>query len=1761
MKDSGPDKRPEERWQVVYEWNATEAEYEAEKCVHELFEEQVERTPEAMAVVFDEASLTYGELNRRANCLAHYLRGLGVKPDDRVAICVERSLEMVVGVVAVLKAGGAYVPLDPEYPEERLRYMLADSGPAAVLTQEHLGVRLKKISGEARVVVFEGRQGEVWWEGQPERNLETREIGLTSRHLAYVIYTSGSTGTPKGVTMPHGALVNLLSWQINNREGSAILQRTLQFAAIGFDVSFQEIFTTLCNGGELVLINDETRLSPEDLLRFIFTKRVSRLFLPYMVLQMLAEGLANVVGVEDQPDIDYALCEIITAGEQLRVDSKILKFFECIPDCRLENQYGPTETHVVSSYPLSKSRSCWKNLPPIGKPIANTQIHIMDEHGQPVPVGVVGELYIGGAGVARGYLNRPALTAERFIADPFSSRPGARMYKTGDLGRWLADGNIEFVGRNDFQVKIRGFRIELGEIEARLAECPGIKETVVMARDDTPGDKRLVAYYTVADTESVDRKGLRAEILRGHLSAVLPEYMVPAAYVQLERMPLTRNGKLDRNGLPVPEIGAYVTECYEPPVGETEVALAEIWAEVLKLEGVGRHDNFFTLGGHSLMAVTVMERMRRKGLHTEVRALFGSPTLAQLAAAVSRERGLLEVPGNGIPDGCVTIRPEMLPLVDLTQEEIETIAGTVAGGAVNLQDIYPLAPLQEGILFHHRIGGEGDPYLQATQMSFDTQERLDAYLGALQAVINRHSILRTAILWEGLREPVQAVWRKAIMQAEYVELDGVEGDASEQMYERFDPRSTRIDVREAPLLRAYVGYDKEKKRWLLLLLLHHLAGDHMTDELIMEEIEAYLLGRMQWLPPPFPFRNFVAQARLGVSREEHELFFREMLGDVEEPTAPYGLLNLQGDGSEVDEALVMLDAALGKRLRESARKLGVSAASLFHLAWGRVVAKVSGRDDVVFGTVLLGRMRSGTGADHAMGLFINTLPLRLQFGEEAVEDSVRRTHRMLGELIGHEHASLALAQRCSRVAPPMPLFSALLNYHHSTRVTRERTSEARRTWEGVEVLRFVERTNYPFVLAVEDLGDVFALKAQVQAGIGAERLCQYMQTALGSLAELLETAPNQAVAKVGVLPWWERHQLLHEWNGITREYANEKCVPELFAEQVKRTPEAVAVEYGSQQLTYGELNRRSNQLGHYLRRLGVKPDTRVAVLMERNLEMMVGLLGILKAGGAYVPLDPAYPEARLQFMLEDSQPIALLTEAALKARIPAMSATWPVLDMTDAAALWKHEPATNPDCSKLGLTPEHLAYVMYTSGSTGQPKGTEIPQRSIPSLVMNTDYVELGPGDVVAQASNASFDAATFEIWAALLSGARLVGVRKEELLSVGSLARKIKENQINVLFLTTALFNQMACDAPSVFADLRYLLFGGELVEPASVARVVAQGKPEHLLHVYGPTETTTFATWHEVKTVADRRTIPIGRPISNIEVYVLDHDGELSAVGVVGELYIAGAGLARGYLSRPGLTAERFVANSFGAAGSRAYRTGDLVRRRNDGELEILGRVDDQVKLRGHRIEPGEIEAVLMNCPAISQVAVIAREDHPGQKRLVAYVVPSMGQKIDGEDLREYMREHMPEYMVPAAIVEMERLPLTPNKKLDRRGLPAPELRRKVVGDRDSELLRNVLHSTLRDVWRSVLNMEGVGIFDNFFDLGGNSLLMGRVQTKLQTVLGRTVALVDLFKYPNIAALAAHLTMSGPAESDETVQVTDLTEGRARLRRRPVSFEQHDS
>ncbi|WP_433647244.1 amino acid adenylation domain-containing protein [Kosakonia pseudosacchari] len=1653
--------------------------------IHEMFEAQVRRSPQAIAVVFEGESLTYDALNRRANTLAHQLIRMGVHPNDRVAICLQRGLDMVIGILGILKAGGGYVPLDPVYPGERLNYMLEDSAPVALVTHSGLVQALNSaIPAVLMDAPFPASADE-----DDENNPVPLSPGLAAHHLAYVIYTSGSTGQPKGVMVEHRNITRLLT--VSQPVFSFSRNDTWSLChSFAFDFSVWELFGALCSGGRLIVVSTACARSPDALYAVLCREQVT-------VLNQTPSAFRQLIAALDSTP--HTLRCIIFGGEALEMRTLVPWIHNAANrNTRLINMYGITEITVHATwYEIAPSDITSQGASVIGGPLADLRIYILDNHRQLVPSGVTGELYIAGNGVARGYLNRPELTAERFLPDPFT--PGQRMYRTGDLGRWLPDGNIEFLGRNDFQVKLRGFRIEPGEIEACLTECDGVRDAVVMVREDTPGDKRLVAYLLAQPGHTPEPAQLRQQLAQS-----LAEYMLPAAFVTLESFPLTPNGKLDRRALPVPDRTAAVTRGDDAPVGDVEETLAAIWCDLLGLSQVGRHDNFFELGGHSLRVVSLLERLRGRGMTLDIRGAFSAPVLTDMAQRITLREADTPVPPPRIPADCRAITPGMLPLVSLSQAETDAVVATVEGGAANVQDIYPLSPLQEGILFHHLLQGQGDAYLLSSLLAFDTRALLEAFLAALQQVIDRHDILRSAVCWQGVSRPVQVVRRRAVLPVTVLVPQAGQDVAAQLRAQASRPR--RMDVSRAPLFRAQTAYDPAQPRWLLALEFHHLVCDHISMALVCDEITQILDGNAAALAAPVPYRNFIART-LRVPESEHEAWFRARLADIDTPTAPYDTAVTRESDGTGGEARQTLDSALAGHIRAQARRLGVSPGVLFHTALARLLAQLCGRDEVVSGTVLMGRLQAGDSGESGPGMFINTLPLRVSLAGLSAREAVLATRDALAALFEHEQAPLSLALRCSGVPQPLPLFSTLLNYRHSP----ARSGLIR---EGIRLLEAQERTHYPIVFSVDDTGEGFILTAQTAAGIDPQRQAGYLQATLASLSAALAHEPQRPVLSLPVLPEGERNQMLVTFNATRAALPAERLVHRLFEAQVARTPDAVAVVCEDIRLSYAALNRRANRLAHRLLALGVRPDDRVAVCLPRSADALVAILGILKAGGAYVPLDPAYPAGRLDYMLADAAPVALVTQRAL-AQKPDTALPVILTDAEPADGAAEHNPEAQ------GLTPSHLAYVIYTSGSTGKPRGVMVEHRNVSQFILNNQAADLSAQDGIAHCASIAFDASTWEIWSALLNGARLCIITPSTLQDPQQLRDALLREKVSAMWLTVGLFNEYLEVLKPVFGQLRYLLTGGDVLDPVKISHLQQSAQqPERLINGYGPTETTTFVTTYTIDSAVSRnRSIPIGKPIANTQIYLLDEHGLPVPLGICGEIHIAGESVTRGYLNRPELTAERFLPDPF-TPGQRMYRTGDLGRWLPDGNIEFLGRNDFQVKLRGFRIEPGEIEACLTECDGVRDAVVIVREDTPGDKRLVAYLLAQPGQTPSPARLRQQLAQSLAEYMLPAAFVTLESFPLTPNGKLDRRALPVPD--RTAVVTRGDDAPVGDVENALAAIWCDLLGLSQVGRHDNFFELGGHSLMVVQLINRIQREFFIEVSISTLFLSPTLLAQA---------------------------------------
>ncbi|WP_405402101.1 amino acid adenylation domain-containing protein [Streptomyces sp. NBC_01104] len=1697
----------DERRRLLIDWNDTAADV-PDATLPELFAAHAARTPGASAAQHEAERLTYAGLDERANRLAHHLRELGVGAESVVGLCLPRGIDMVAAILAVWKAGGAYVPLDPDHPAERIAYMLTDSHATVVVAHRAAADLLAPVP-VPHTLWLDDPETAGALAGHPATAPDTAPH---ADGLAYVIYTSGSTGAPKGVAVPHGALANLVEVfgpLMDVGPGVPVLQ----FASFNFDASVLDVAVTLGRGGTLVVASTAERSEPA-LLRTLAQRAGVRSasLVPSLLAVLEREDLAGVAAmVVGSEAMDPRLARDWARGR------------------RLVHAYGPTEATVITA--AGQVDPTGTGALPFGGPVANTGMFVLDERLAPLPAGVIGELYISGAQLARGYTGRADLTAERFVACPFA--PGLRMYRTGDRVRWTQEGQLVFAGRADEQVKIRGFRIEPGEVRSAVAAHPDVAQAAVVAREDTPGELRLTAYVVPVRTGPGGRDRVEeplTESVRTFVAGRLPAHMVPSAVLALDALPLTPNGKLDRAALPAP---TRTTGPGRVPATAREATLCAGFAEVLGLETVGADDDFFALGGHSLLAVRLVEWLRGRDVSVSVRALFDAPTPAGLAASSGAQPHA--VPENRIPDGATRITPGMLPLVGLEQEEIDRVVATVPDGAPGVADIYPLAPLQEGLLFHHLLTRGGhDAYALPMVLEIDSRDRLDAFLDALQRVVDRHDILRTSLVWEGLREPVQVVWRHAELPVQDVTLYPGGDDPVQQLLEAGGPS---MDLGRAPLLRLHTAADPTTGRHLVLLRMHHVVQDHTTKDVLLREIRAFLGGREAELPRPMPFRAFVAQAHGATEREAQERHFAALLGDVTEPTAPYGLIDVRGDGDGMTRATVDCTPELTGRLRTLARRLGVSLAPVMHLVWARVLATVSGRDDVVFGTVLFGRMNAGAGADRVPGPYMNTLPVRARTGDTGVLDAVAAMRGQLAGLLEHEHAPLAAAQRASGVPGDAPLFTSFLNYRHLA-AEHDGTGApgADGALEGIRTIYTHDRSNYPLSAAVnDDGGDRLGLAVDAVSPIDPHAVAELMHTATRNLAAALENAldgaPQERLGTVPLLDAAQRRLLLTDWNSTARDFGT-ALVPELIGARAAETPDAIALVDGDEQVPYGELVTRANRLAHFLTAQGIGPESVVGLCLPRGAAQTVAVLGIWKAGAAYLPVDPEHPADRIAFVLADSGAAMLLTDDETLEDLPAGRVRMVALDDPLTRMTLDAAPAQDP-AVRAGA--ESLAYVIYTSGSTGTPKGVAVPHGGLANYVAwaAESYTGGSPGGAPLHSSLA-FDLTVTSVLVPLVTGAPVVASRTggaeglADLIRAGGgfgLAKAVPAH--------LPMLRELLTDGEAARAAHRWIV-GGEALTGAVVRDWLEAAPDSVVVNEYGPTEAVVGCCVHEIRAgdpVGD--TVPIGRPTPNTRLYVLDSALSPVPVGVAGELYIAGAQLARGYVRRPGASAERFVACPYGEPGTRMYRTGDLARWNADGQLAYLGRTDEQVKLRGFRVEPGEVQAVIAAHPQVAQAAVVAREDVPGDTRLVAYAVPADPE--DTEDhaalaaaLTKAAAQRLPAHMVPSAVVVLDALPLTANGKLDRHALPAPESSgtagvSRAPATREEELLCAA--------FGEVLGIDGVGVDDDFFALGGHSLLAVRLVSRIRATLGVETELATLFEAPTAAALAGRLAEAGAA------------------------------
>ncbi|RRV07250.1 amino acid adenylation domain-containing protein [Pseudomonas sp. v388] len=1671
---------------TLRDWNPDVAVFPSAQCAHQIIEAQAARAPDAVALRFNGESLSYGQLNQRANRLAHHLRERGVGPEVRVGLAVERGIEMIIGLLAILKASGAYVPLDPDSPAERLSYLLEDSGIALLLTQpsliEHLAV-----PASLPVVSLTEHLHACSADNLPNLN--------TPDNLAYVIYTSGSTGKPKGTLLPHHNLMRLFAATDDWFKFDEHDVWTL-FHSYAFDFSVWEIFGALLHGGRLVIVPRDVTRSPEDFHALLAQERVT-------VLNQTPSAFKQLMRVACESNTGLFLRSVIFGGEALDVPG-LRPWFERFGDQhpQLINMYGITETTVHVTYRPISLEDTLNSVSPIGAALPDLSWYVLDTDFNPVAQGCSGELHIGHAGLARGYHNRAALTAERFVPDPFA-QDGGRLYRTGDLARYRGDGVIEYAGRIDHQVKIRGFRIELGEIEARLKIHPEVREAKVLALNG-----QLVAYAipcgsghvreeaststtTVSPGDQSSRTSPLPQRLKAHLKTTLPDYMIPTHLILLDELPLTGNGKLDHKALPSPD-ASQLQRRYTAPQTELQRQLAAIWAEVLKVERVGLDDNFFELGGHSLLATQVISRVRQLDVELTLRQLFEARDLAAFAAMA----------GQGAADAA----PRFIR-ADRSQP-------------------LGLSYAQQRQWFLWQLEPESTAYNMPVALRLTGALDIEALEQSFTALIARHETLRTTFRQNG-EQAVQIVHPAVTFTLAVESLPA--GETLRTFVQREVQRA--FDLQQGPLLRVRLLHLAADQH-VLILTQHHIVSDGWSMPIMVDELvrlyQGFSEGREIDLGElPFQYADYALWQRRWMEAGEQArqlAYWQQQLGD-EQP-----ILELPADRprpavqSAAGERLAIeLDSALVAELKNVARQQDVTLFMLLLASFQSLLHRHSGQPDIRVGVPVANRTRAET--ERLIGFFVNTQVLRAEFDLHTTFSELLQQVRNTA-LQAQAHQELPFEQLVEALQPQRslshtPLFQAMFN--HQTQSAAEIREVGGLSVELLQPDSHVAQFDLTLNTTEHDAGLSAALTYATALfdATTIQRMADHWRA-------LLQALCVNAGARIAELPLHdasERQLILHGWNATDMAYPRRQTLAQLIEAQVAATPEAVALRLDARQVSYRELNARANQLAHKLLELGVGPDVLVGIAVPRGVDMLVGLLAILKAGGAYVPLDPDFPQDRLAYMIQDSGLPLLLTHSELLGQLPIPGSVQSVC--VDRAEDWLTDYSVeNPPC---GAQPQHLAYVIYTSGSTGQPKGVTVAHAALVNFLASmADQPGLDAHDRVLSLTSLSFDIAGLELYLPLLRGASVVLLEPDANKDPRALLKVIEQQAVTLIQATPSTWRMLLDGAPDGALRGKTVLCGGEALSVELAQRLIEQAG--HVWNVYGPTETTIWSARHYL---TDSDDVRLGRPLGNTRLHIVSDDLGLVPIGTRGELLIGGDGLARGYHQRAALTAERFVPDPFAADGSRLYRTGDLTCYHADGVIEYVGRLDHQVKIRGFRIELGEIEAALQTHSEIGEAAVLAEE---GQ--LIAYVrgrsgpggAPLVREDIFPGDtdsahvpassrprslLQAHLKRSLPDYMIPSHFIWLDRMPLTPNGKLDRKALPAPDagqLQRHYVAPVTEQ------EQQVAAIWAEVLKVGRVGLTDDFFELGGHSLLAAQLISRIHSGLGIDVPLRLIFEKPQL-------------------------------------------
>ncbi|MEO7976390.1 amino acid adenylation domain-containing protein [Flavobacterium sp.] len=1648
-----------EKMVLLENFNNTVVDYPTDVTLVDVFEKQVEKTPNAIALLFEGQEMTYAELNFKSNQLANYLIEKGIKPDTLVGICIERSFEMLVGILAILKAGGAYVPIDPDYPKSRVDYILEDTNTPVLLVNNATQPLIEQ-SKNRSIVNLE--QYELLFSRYSGENVHTK---LAPENLAYVIYTSGSTGVPKGVMNEHLGVVNRLFWARDYyklNEEDVLIQKT----TFSFDVSVWELLLPLQVGCKLVIAKPEGHKDSDYLVKLINKHKVSMIhFVPSMLSMFL---------LDTESASAVSLKNVVCSGEALKT-SQVIEFQKKLPQTCLSNLYGPTEAAIDVTSWIAPSGFKNTDRVLIGEPVANTQIVIVDEQMKLIPIGVIGELCIGGIQVSRGYLNLSELTNDKFIDNPYYN---GRLYKTGDKARWLADGTIEYIGRSDAQVKIRGYRIELGEIENQLQEFEDIVKAVVLVNETESGDKQLIAYI-------VSHKKEELTAIKNALLDKLPEYMVPAQVLQIEKIPITNNGKLDKKALKLLNTEEIVPEeVFVAPHNETEEKVQAIWKKILEMETIGTHDNFFRLGGHSLHLMRLVNEFNKVfSVRLGLRQLYKNPTIETQAKVI------------------IAAQPAIFSSIPKISE----------------REAYPVSDAQKRLWLLSQFPEGSVAYNMPAQVTLEGKHHITDIEKAVNLVIDRHEILRTVfkvhhngavlqhiLTTDELRFKVDFQTLSTDKAAAYIQQD------SFKIY----------NLEKGPLLRVSVLQTKDEK-YVLYFNMHHIISDGWSMNVLKKDFLYYYESirnqRNDVLPAlRIQYKDYAhwqldALENAGIN-EDKIFWLNKLQGDLPVLNLPSSKVRPNKKGYNGTKLLAHLGEEELSQIKAYTQTNGGSLFTFLLATWNIMLYNYTATDDIIIGTPIAGRNHADL--SDQIGFFVNTLALRNQVQPNSSFDQF---YKELTDttLLAFEHQNypfdrlvedLKIKKNISRSV----VFDIMLILQNTQ---QSREDNANINASNIDSIQDLGQTVTKFDLDIncKEFSNYLSYEISFNNDVYDKDMISGLMGHYKQLVKNILKSSKLALASISYLSKEEETELLYAYNNTKEEYPVGETVLDLFNNQVQKRPEAIAVIADNERLTYNELDKKSTQFAVYLINHGVKKETLVPICMDRSVEMVIGLIGILKAGGAYVPIDPNYPKKRIDFIIDDTNAKIIVTTAKLSSLFNDFITEKNVIQIDSVLAEIQE---LNTDGFTAKINPEQLINVIYTSGTTGMPKGVLIEHKSILNYARwSIKKYQFSSEDNVAKYLNFAFDASAEEIYPALLSGATLNFIPENCLTDVPRLNEYLINNNITVLVLPAVMLQEFRkCNNTT----LRMLIAGGEKIEDTNKNNF-------EVFNHYGPTEATVTCLHYQLKKEGKNVFAPIGNPVDNAFVYILDTKGKLVPKGMIGELYIGGAGLSRGYLNNPVLTNEKFISNPYNTA-EKLYKTGDLGKRLPDGKIEFIGRKDDQVKIRGYRIELGEIEHAILNLESIENTVVQIRKNTTGENDLVAFITAS--KKLKSYKLRALLKEYLPDYMIPSYFIQVDQFKLTSNGKIDKNDLDAIDLSTIIIGEeyvapRD-ENEENIVQVLALQLGR---NKDSIGVFDHFFDIGASSIRLMTIAGDLSGLFGIEITVVTLFEYTNIDQLNEYI------------------------------------